>query len=249
MVDNAYSRVVLFSHNYVMAEGLDSIFSKSGDFVLVARCDHSYNGESFAGAVEGADILLVDTGTAGTLAAIGNLCRSARSCLVALWGNTIPLEFAVHSLDLGVRGIIPFGVPAPALIDALRTILAGKFWFTKELLDAALTVNRHSLTRREGQLVTLLAEGLTNKAIGNTLGIGEETVKVYLSRLYAKLGVHDRFGLSLVALRNAVNPLASPCGEGYTVTDGSVPPPCCLILPSTRDGGSGRLQAKSPGRR
>jgi two-component system nitrate/nitrite response regulator NarL len=58
------------------------------------------------------------------------------------------------------------------------------------------------LSPREGQLVTLLSHGLKNKEIGAALRITEGTVKVYLSRLYDKVGVQDRFELALYALRN-----------------------------------------------
>src|ERR1017187_48486 len=160
MANDVKSRVVLFSHNCLMAEGLNSVLAKSGDFVLVERCHQTSHVEH--AAAQGADILLVDTGTAVTVTAIRELCNSVRYCQVALWGSTISLEFASHSIELGIRGIIPSDVEVPVLIDALRIVRAGKLWFTKQLLDAVLVANRHSLTQREGQVVTLLARGLKN---------------------------------------------------------------------------------------
>ena len=65
-----------------------------------------------------------------------------------------------------------------------------------------MTARRYSLTRREGQLVTLLSQGLKNKEIATALSISEGTVKVYLSRLFQKLGVKDRFELALYGLKN-----------------------------------------------
>src|SRR6185503_15843601 len=61
---------------------------------------------------------------------------------------------------------------------------------------------RVALTQREGQLVSLLSQGLKNKEIAVTLMIGEGTVKVYLSRLFRKVGVKDRFELALFGLKN-----------------------------------------------
>jgi DNA-binding CsgD family transcriptional regulator len=58
------------------------------------------------------------------------------------------------------------------------------------------------LTRREGQLVMLLSQGLKNKEISAALSISEGTVKVYLSRLFQKVGAKDRFELALYGLRN-----------------------------------------------
>ena len=65
-----------------------------------------------------------------------------------------------------------------------------------------MSARRYSLTRREGQLVSLLSQGLKNKEIATALTISEGTVKVYLSRLFQKLGVKDRFELALYGLKN-----------------------------------------------
>jgi DNA-binding NarL/FixJ family response regulator len=230
MPNDVKSRVVLVSHNHLMAEGLGSVLAKSGDFVLAERCDQTCQVERFV-ATHGAQIMLVDTGTAVTVTAIRELCNAVRYCQAALWGSTISLEFASHAIESGVRGIIPADVEVPVLIDALRIIRAGKLWFTKQLLDAVLIANRHSLTQREGQVVTLLARGLKNKELAYELGIGEGSVKVYLSRLYKKLGVNDRFQLSLYALRNVVNTLASSCGEAHAVAHGAGQNLRTLILP------------------
>jgi DNA-binding CsgD family transcriptional regulator len=58
------------------------------------------------------------------------------------------------------------------------------------------------LTGREIQLIRLLALGLKNKEIAATLSITEGTVKVYLSRLFQKLGVKDRFELALYGMKH-----------------------------------------------
>ena len=68
--------------------------------------------------------------------------------------------------------------------------------------DSFLSAKRIALTKREGQLVSLLSQGLKNKEIASMLLISEGTVKVYLSRLFQKVGVKDRFELALYGLKN-----------------------------------------------
>ena len=58
------------------------------------------------------------------------------------------------------------------------------------------------LSPRERQLLRLISQGLSNKQIAGTLMITEGTVKVYLSRLFKKVGVLDRFELALYGLKN-----------------------------------------------
>src|SRR5208283_3565117 len=74
--------------------------------------------------------------------------------------------------------------------------------FDKTLTASFLSAKMIALTKREGQLVTLLSQGLKNKEIATALSISEGTVKVYMSRLFQKLGVKDRFELALYGLKN-----------------------------------------------
>jgi len=64
----------------------------------------------------------------------------------------------------------------------------------------AMLVNENApLTRREHQIVQVLAEGITNKEIGRRLGLTEGTVKVHLHRIYRKLGIANRTVLAVLA--------------------------------------------------
>ena len=58
------------------------------------------------------------------------------------------------------------------------------------------------LTKREGQVVHLVAEGLTNRGISRELNISEHTVKNYLFRIFDKLGVSSRVELTICAFSN-----------------------------------------------
>ena len=90
------------------------------------------------------------------------------------------------------------------------------------MTDSFLSARRYSLTRREGQLVSLLSKGLKNREIATALEISEGTVKVYMSRLFQKLGVKDRFELALYGLRNLSPSPARPT-DRPTTTPGDGP--------------------------
>src|ERR1022692_3138859 len=115
-----------------------------------------------------------------------------------------------QAMSLGVRGILRKTLPTETLLRCLMRVNEGELWFEKALTDSIMTARRYSLTRREGQLVTLLSQGLKNKEIATALHISEGTVKVYLSRLFQKLGVKDRFELALYGLRNLAPGASSP---------------------------------------
>jgi DNA-binding CsgD family transcriptional regulator len=93
-------------------------------------------------------------------------------------------------------------LPTDLQVKCLQKVRAGELWFEKSLTDSFLCARRVALTQREVQLVSLLSQGLKNKEIATTLMISEGTVKVYLSRLFQKVGVMDRFELALFGLKN-----------------------------------------------
>src|SRR5207253_4649867 len=88
------------------------------------------------------------------------------------------------------------------LLRCLTCVEDGELWFEKALTDTLMSTRRYALTRREGQLVALLSQGLKNKEIATAMSISEGSVKVYLSRLFQKLQVKDRFELALFGLKN-----------------------------------------------
>lgn len=62
------------------------------------------------------------------------------------------------------------------------------------------------LTRRQQQVLELLVQGVTNRRIGRTLHITEQTVKAHLHMIYRKLGVTDRTEAVVIAMRSALVP-------------------------------------------
>jgi DNA-binding NarL/FixJ family response regulator len=121
---------------------------------------------------------------------------------IVLWVTSISTELAFQAMGLGVRGILRKTLPTDLQVKCLQKVQAGELWFEKALTDSFLCARRVALTQREGQLVSLLSQGLKNKEIATTLMISEGTVKVYLSRLFQKVGVKDRFELALFGLKN-----------------------------------------------
>ena len=89
---------------------------------------------------------------------------------------------------------------------------AGGQWIERELLDRALDLSvsgaaarpdpLSELTPKERAVVGLVAQGLRNRAIAEELGLTEGTVKVYLHRIYEKLGVSSRTELAILARDN-----------------------------------------------
>jgi DNA-binding CsgD family transcriptional regulator len=165
--------------------------------------------------------------------------------------NTISTELAFQAMGLGVRGILRKTLPAELQVKCLRKVQAGELWFEKALTDSFLCARRVALTQREGQLVSLLSQGLKNKEIATTLSISEGTVKVYLSRLFQKVGVKDRFELALFGLKNLTTGHQLPAGEkGQRAVNGAMPGLRSLVLerPTGAPGPVGPVRYAAPPR-
>jgi two-component system response regulator DesR len=204
--------VLLCTDEPILAEGLAKILSDSGALSLASWCADL--GELAAKVDEHRpELLLIDLTSEVNFAVLSGLHQIARQARMILWVHTISTELALQAMSLGIRGILRKTLPVDTLVRCLTRVNEGELWFEKALTDSIMTARRYSLTRREGQLATLLAQGLKNKEIATALHISEGTVKVYLSRLFQKLGVKDRFELALYGLKN-LSPGAASLDSG-----------------------------------
>jgi len=126
---------------------------------------------------------------------------SPRSGIVILARDLAP-EFAHQVLQMGVRAFISTTATAESLEECVRAVARGDLWMEKSLSMRLLDLHPVTLSRRQAQVIRLLAQGLKNKEIGSALGIAEGTVKAYLAVLFEKLGAKDRFELALFGLKN-----------------------------------------------
>ena len=197
----AMANVLLCSDEPILAEGLSRILSEADQMRLIAYCP-GIDGLRDQMSTHQPDILLVDLTAGVNFGVLSGLHEVASHAKIVLWVHAISTELALQAMSLGVRGILRKTLPVETLLRCLIRVNEGELWFEKALTDSIMSARRYSLTRREGQLVSLLSQGLKNKEIATALNISEGTVKVYLSRLFQKLGVKDRFELALYGLKN-----------------------------------------------
>lgn len=136
---------------------------------------------------------------------------SAETRVIILTGFADP-ESVVLAAQGGAKGFILKRGPLEPLLDAIRRVALGEVW-----ADPMLTVSAHNefmriaggqpdgrpdvlkvLSRREFEVMRLVAEGLANREVGSKLGISEKTVISHLNHVFAKLGVSSRLQAALV---------------------------------------------------
>jgi DNA-binding NarL/FixJ family response regulator len=117
-------------------------------------------------------------------------------------------EYIVRAIQGGAKGYVLKDAPMEELIKAIEVVSAGQTFFSPDVARVALNqfVRGNSqpcmpdLTPRETEVLTRIAEGLSNKEIASLLSVGVRTVETHRERLMRKLDIHNVAGLTKFAL-------------------------------------------------
>jgi DNA-binding NarL/FixJ family response regulator len=194
-------RIALYTQQPFVAQGLAAAFRQHSDLQLAA-CPDSLPGVLRCLQSLRPDLLLVHPVSGISLSDLSEIRSADSRCRVVLWADELGGEFAFQAMQLGVRGILRNTTPIHDFLAALRNINRGALCFERDLLENVLSQKRVALSLRQGQIVSLVAQGLKNKEIAFSMGITEGTVKVYLYKLFKKLGLNDRLDMALYGRRN-----------------------------------------------
>lgn len=194
-------RLVLFSSQPALAAGLSSIFSCDPSIEVIGSVQTA---SDLLATLERTrpDVLLVDYCYDANPKLIAQVRRQAPQVRVVIWMHGIEAAEAQYLSEIGVRGFLPKDASCEELRNCLLAVAEGEISMSRELMQMLLKGRRVRLSRRELQLLRLLGHGFGNKRIAEHLQIQEGTVKVYLSRLFRKMEVSDRFELALYALKH-----------------------------------------------
>jgi DNA-binding NarL/FixJ family response regulator len=210
-------RVLIADDEQLVRGGLRRILEDEGDITVVAE---AANG---AEAIEGArehepDVVLMDmrmpdvNGIEATRAIVAT--QNGPRVLVL---TTFDLdEYVYAALQAGASGFLLKDAPEQQLLAAIRVVSVGGALFspavTRRLIEefsrqrasSAPVAKIDSLTPRENEVLTLVAEGLSNAEIAERLVVSEHTVKTHVARVLAKLGLRDRAQAVVVAYESGL---------------------------------------------
>lgn len=135
---------------------------------------------------------------------------------VAVFTETDDLSHLFAALRLGVRGYLLKSITTDELVSSLERIANGETVIdsrmaTEAAIVAARTTARSTwegahlgLSRRESEVLRLLARGARVNSIAEELGVGRETVRTHLRQVYRKLEVNDQAAAVAVAWREGL---------------------------------------------
>jgi len=161
------------------------------------------------------DVLLLDLAMPrrSGLDALRELAPGPDGVRVVILAAAIDDEQMVEALELGARGVILKEAATDLLLKCIRTVVTGQYWVGREAVAELVqglrrardrrmerAASRFGLTDRQIDIVKAIVSGATNREIGGTLGISEDTVKQHLSNIFDKCGVSTRVELALFAV-------------------------------------------------
>ena len=112
----------------------------------------------------------------------------------------------LSALDVGASALVLKTAPAEHVLDAIRRAVSAPRAFAAEGLADAIRRQRSqpTLTPREQEVLEGLAQGLSVARVAKALHMSESTVKTHIAKVYDKLGVHNRAGAVMEAIRRGL---------------------------------------------
>jgi two-component system response regulator DegU len=215
------TKVVIADDHTLFREGIKRMLSLEKDILVVGEAS---KGDEVAKVVERTkpDVLLLDLkmpkgDIVQTLLEVKDINPATKVVVLTAFSED---ENILNAAKGGARGYVLKGIDFPTLLRAIKTVHGGGLWIDKELPAADLFEeiaqdqieidNRgharednetiKTLTRRELEILRLVAEGLTNEEIGKKIFISEKTVKTHLTNIFDKLKVNNRFKAALLIM-------------------------------------------------
>ena len=161
------------------------------------------------------DIAMPDLGGLDVLAELHSVSPQTKVAIVSQYTDR---AYVIRALKLGAKAYLPKGVMARELVAALRSVLEGRTWLDPSVAELVVAAALHpetppedqelaSLSPREREVLTLVAEGRTGPEIARLLGISAHTANRHRANLMEKLRLHSKTDLVKLALRlNVVQP-------------------------------------------
>jgi DNA-binding NarL/FixJ family response regulator len=202
-------RVLLAEDHAIVRNGLVELLAEAEDVEVVAT---AADGEQALASVAELrpDVVLMDISMPKVdgIRATASIAQADPDVRVVMLTAFSDRDRVVSALDAGAVGYLLKDAEPDEVLEAIRAASRGEAPLApraaRELL-AARSQERHAdLSKREREVLGLVAEGLPNKLIARRLEISEKTVKAHLTSVFQRIGVTDRTQAALWAQRHGV---------------------------------------------
>ncbi len=194
-------RVLIADDPPLMLCGIRDTLLAADDIALVGEATRGDDAQRLC-AESLPDVLLLDLQMPGasatqTIRYVQTHCPTTRIVILTAYDD---VAYVRHTLALGVPGYVLKDEAGEIVLTAIRSIVQGGTWLSRRVLEKMTSVEAVAptmavaprLTKREQQVLDCIARGWRNDRIADELYLKEETVRHYVSALYAKLDIASR---------------------------------------------------------
>jgi DNA-binding NarL/FixJ family response regulator len=199
-------------HSWVRV-GIRATLSVENDLLLVGEATNVYKAQQLSQEFT-PDVLLLDLNTLNfalpeTIAYLRDPCPKMKVLVLTTFSD-------IHIGELvqaGATGCILKDEETETLVRAIRIIAQGDTWFSQAILkklaqwntkNLTSHIQETTLTERERQVLDMIAQGWDNLHIASVLCLAEQTVRNYVSRIYAKIAVSSRAEAVVWAIKHCL---------------------------------------------
>jgi DNA-binding NarL/FixJ family response regulator len=202
-------RVFLPDDHPIVRKGISSCLARHDHLEIIGEAE---NGAEALRKVRelNPDIILMDIDMPGTngLQVTEALHRENPKIKVIVLSMHNQPDYVVRVVQSGARGYVLKDASTEELLRAIELVNNGDSYFSPDVARLALNQfiqgsapnDKSDLTNREREVLTLIADGLSNKEIATRLGVGVRTVETHRERVMRKLDIHSVAGLTRYAI-------------------------------------------------
>ena len=207
-------RVVVAEDHALVRQGISMLLQSAGGFELVAETAQGSEVELLV-QFHKPDLLLLDLALSDSSGV--EVARKVRRVapqlrILVVTGNVYPGSVA-NAFAAGADGFVLKHEQGSELLDAIRTVLAGRHYISPQIAKALGTSaskqaqspdTSQSLTVREQQIVRLIAKGSSNQEIADALHISVLTARKHRQNVMLKLGLHNGAEIAAYAMKSGL---------------------------------------------
>ena len=219
-------RIVIIDDHSLFREGVKRILDMEKEFEVVAEGDDGLNAVELV-AEYSPDVVLMDINMPNVngVEATKRLIESSPETKVIILSIHDDETYVTHAVKTGAAGYLLKEMDAQSLIEAVKVVAEGGAYIHPKVMHNLIKEYRrlaakggddaevgfkevvyqkplHILTKRECEVLQLLADGKSNRGIGEALYISEKTVKNHVSNILQKMNVNDRTQAVVEAIKN-----------------------------------------------
>ena len=199
-------RILSIDDHPLLQEGIAAIIGAQEDMCLAGQAATARDGireyHEKKPDITLMDVRLPDMNGIDALMAIRSEAPNARVVMLSMFRGDVQIQ---RALKAGARGFLLKTMPPSEIAASIRQVHAGRKCIPAEVAsEIADYITDDSLTAREVETLGLVASGNRNREIGDVLSISEDTVKVHLKHIMAKLGAADRTDAVRIGVRRGI---------------------------------------------